>query len=63
MDQCQVCRAGEGQHVIGCLIGRIQAEHRATERVLLRRIYDTERQLPNRNFAKDHSFEEWLEHC
>lgn len=26
----------------------------------LRRIYDLERQLPERNFAKDHSYEEWL---
>jgi len=34
----------------------------ATERQLLRRIYDLERQLLERNFAKGHSFEEWLEH-
>ena len=25
-----------------------------------RRIYELERQLPNRNFAKDHNFDEWL---
>jgi hypothetical protein len=27
--------------------------------LLLRRLYETERKLPNRNFAKGHSFEEW----
>ena len=27
--------------------------------LLLRRIYDLERELPNRNFAKGHSFSEW----
>lgn len=27
---------------------------------LLKELYETERQLPNRNYAKDHSFEEWL---
>lgn len=32
----------------------------ATIRTLLRRLYDTERRLQERNFAKDHSFEEWL---
>jgi hypothetical protein len=26
-----------------------------------RYIYELERQLPARNFAKDHSFEEWLD--
>lgn len=26
------------------------------------RIYELERQLPNRNYAKDHGFEEWYEH-
>lgn len=31
------------------------------DRIYARYIYDLERQLPNRNFAKDHSFEEWLE--
>lgn len=25
------------------------------------RLYETERQLPNRNYAKDHSFDEWLQ--
>lgn len=28
---------------------------------LLRRIYELERGLPERNYAKDHSFEEWLD--
>ena len=27
--------------------------------LLLRRLYDTERQLKERNFAKSHSFSEW----
>jgi hypothetical protein len=27
-----------------------------------RRVYDLERELPNRNYAKDHSFEEWYAH-
>lgn len=27
--------------------------------LLLRRLYDTERRLPERNYAKDHSFDEW----
>lgn len=31
------------------------------EAILLRRIYDTERQLLERNFAKGHSFEEWVD--
>jgi len=32
--------------------------------LLYRRLYETERKLPNRNFAKDHSYEEWREwHC
>lgn len=29
---------------------------------LLKEIYEAERQLPERNFAKDHSFEEWIEY-
>jgi hypothetical protein len=29
---------------------------------LLRQLYNTERGLPDRNYAKDHSFEEWVEH-
>lgn len=33
----------------------------ATEAILLRRIYDLERQRDERTFARDHSFEEWLE--
>lgn len=33
-----------------------------TESLLMRRIYELERQLPNRNYAKDHSFEEWVEY-
>lgn len=32
-----------------------------TNVLLLWRLYETERQLPNRNFAKDHSFEEWVQ--
>ena len=36
-------------------------ENRALVRTLLRRLYDTERRLDERNFAKGHSFEEWLE--
>lgn len=32
-----------------------------TESLLLRRLYETEQQLQERNFAKDHSFEEWLQ--
>jgi hypothetical protein len=24
-------------------------------------MYDLERELPNRNYARDHSFEEWYE--
>lgn len=28
----------------------------------LRRLYETERQLPNRNYAHGHSFEAWLVH-
>lgn len=27
--------------------------------LLLRRLYDTERKLPERNYAHDHSFAEW----
>jgi hypothetical protein len=27
----------------------------------LRRLYEIENKLDNRNYAKDHSFEEWLE--
>ena len=29
---------------------------------LLREIYQLQRQLPERNFAKDHCFEEWADH-
>lgn len=32
------------------------------DRSLLRELYETQRELPNRNFARDHSFEEWLQH-
>lgn len=31
-----------------------------TETLAARRIYELERQLRERNYAKDHSFEEWL---
>jgi hypothetical protein len=31
------------------------------DQIHARYVYDLERQLPNRNFAKDHSFEEWME--
>jgi hypothetical protein len=31
------------------------------ETVIFRRLYDLEREAPGRNFAKDHSFQEWLE--
>lgn len=30
-------------------------------RIMARYLYEAERQLPNRNYAKDHSFEEWFE--
>lgn len=33
---------------------------RAAQVSVLRELYDTQRQLPERNFAKDHTFEEWL---
>lgn len=33
-----------------------------SESVLAHRVYELERQLPNRNYATDHSFEEWLEY-
>jgi len=33
-----------------------------TERLALRALYEIERRLENRNFAKDHAFEEWLNH-
>ena len=29
---------------------------------LLYQLYRTERRLPQRNYAKDHSFDEWREH-
>jgi len=32
-----------------------------TEQLIARRLYDLERAQPNRTFASDHSFEEWLE--
>ena len=32
-----------------------------TESLLMRRLYDLERQQPERTYARDHSFEEWLE--
>lgn len=32
------------------------------ETVLARRLYDLERQSRERNYAKDHSFEEWLDY-
>lgn len=38
-----------------------RSESKAQSRLVLKRLFDTERRLPNRNFAKDHSFEEWLE--
>lgn len=31
-----------------------------TELLLLRRIYELEASLPNRTYARDHSFESWL---
>ncbi len=30
------------------------------ESTLARRLYDLEREAPGRNFAKEHSFPEWL---
>lgn len=33
-----------------------------TEILLLRRVYELEASLPNRTFARDHGFEEWLIH-
>lgn len=33
-----------------------------TERLLLEKLYAAECALPERNFAKGHSFEEWLRH-
>lgn len=33
----------------------------ATESILLRRIYDLERQRDERTYADDHLFEEWVE--
>lgn len=30
---------------------------------LLRNLYEAQRKQAERNFAKDHSFEEWLEHA
>ncbi len=33
-----------------------------TERLLLEKLYATERKQDNRNYAKDHSFDEWLAH-
>lgn len=32
-----------------------------TESLMLRRLYEAERAAPNRNYAKDHSFEAWLD--
>lgn len=32
-----------------------------TETLAARRVYELECALPERNFARDHSFEEWLE--
>jgi hypothetical protein len=32
------------------------------EQIMARRFYDFERAQPNRSFASDHGFEEWLEH-
>jgi hypothetical protein len=34
--------------------------HSALEQELLLRLYETERKLEERNFAKGHSFAEWL---
>lgn len=32
-----------------------------SEAILLRRLYDLERQQPGRSYASEHSFEEWLD--
>jgi translation initiation factor 2 alpha subunit (eIF-2alpha) len=32
------------------------------DKIILRRLYDSERLQPNRNYAKDHSFDEWLDY-
>jgi len=38
-----------------------EQQSRFERRSVTLRLYETERKLPNRNFAKGHSFEEWLE--
>lgn len=31
-------------------------------RLILYRLYELERSLPHRTFARDHNFDEWLNH-
>ena len=58
----------EAKRVRRSSIERVFAKHLAPtasaarrDETILRRLYDTERKLPERNFAHGHSYEEWLE--
>ena len=45
-----------------CEPRHLDAVERKTAQLALRAVYDAERKQEGRNYAKEHSFEEWLEH-